>query len=338
MPLYLQDAFKVPLVIQLTDDEKCMWKNLTVEESRRLARENAKDIIACGFDVSRTFIFSDFDYVGGANLYKDATCSIVHKVYLEVTSAKHGLAILNLIPVVDILFKYLGFFLEDDNKLEHIRTEYGSGRMLTGEIKKRLTEVLTELVERHRRARAAVTDEMVDAFMAVRPLPNITMASIVGENWGHVDGQDRPENSELSAQNYNLLMSLLDETQIDECDDERLTKVIQSLQDELDCVDHFAWEGDVVDCESSIDDESYGQGFPSMAAVDRLDSMDMKMVPTSPRGGDHMGGWCMDHHGQGVIDGDGGLNDDQLGFIKNNNSSLLLEVGQDFWHGHFEYV
>nr|GMC64410.1 tryptophan--tRNA ligase, cytoplasmic [Ipomoea batatas] len=62
---YLQDAFKVPLVIQLTDDEKCMWKNLTVEESQRLARENAKDIIACGFDISRTFIFSDFDYVGG---------------------------------------------------------------------------------------------------------------------------------------------------------------------------------------------------------------------------------------------------------------------------------
>lgn len=62
---YLQDAFKVPLVIQLTDDEKCMWKNLSVEESQRLARENAKDIIACGFDISKTFIFSDFDYVGG---------------------------------------------------------------------------------------------------------------------------------------------------------------------------------------------------------------------------------------------------------------------------------
>ena len=33
--------------------------------------------------------------------------------------------------------------------------------MLTGEVKKRLTEVLTELVERHRRARAAVTDEVM---------------------------------------------------------------------------------------------------------------------------------------------------------------------------------
>lgn len=62
---YLQDAFMVPLVIQLTDDEKCMWKNLSVEQSQRLARENVKDIIACGFDISKTFIFSYFDYVGG---------------------------------------------------------------------------------------------------------------------------------------------------------------------------------------------------------------------------------------------------------------------------------
>ena len=41
-------------------------RGLDLEEARRLARENAKDIIACGFDVQKTFIFSDFDYVGGA--------------------------------------------------------------------------------------------------------------------------------------------------------------------------------------------------------------------------------------------------------------------------------
>lgn len=74
---------------------------------------------------------------------------------------------------VDIPFKYLGFFLDDDKELKRIGEEYGSGHMLTGEIKKILIEVLTDLVERHRRARAAVTDEMVDAFMAVRPLPNM---------------------------------------------------------------------------------------------------------------------------------------------------------------------
>ncbi|GJU80574.1 tryptophan--tRNA ligase, cytoplasmic [Tanacetum coccineum] len=61
---YLQDAFKVPLVIQLTDDEKCMWKNLSVEESERLACENAKDIIACGFDVHGIFGFTGEDHIG----------------------------------------------------------------------------------------------------------------------------------------------------------------------------------------------------------------------------------------------------------------------------------
>lgn len=36
---YLQDAFNVPLVIQLTDDEKSLWKGLDIDEARRLARE-----------------------------------------------------------------------------------------------------------------------------------------------------------------------------------------------------------------------------------------------------------------------------------------------------------
>lgn len=286
---YLQDAFKVPLVIQLTDDEKCMWKNISVEESQRLARENAKDIIACGFDVTRTFIFSNFDYVGGAfykNMVKVAKCVTYNKVvgifgftgedhigkvsfppvqavpsfpssfphlfngkdhlrclipcaidqdpYFRMTRDvaprlgyhKPALIESSFFPAlqgdtgkmsasdpnsaiyvtdsakdikdkinryaftggqdtkekqrlyganleVDIPVKYLSFFLEDDDELEHIKTEYGSGRMLTFDVKKRLTEILVEIVERHRRARAAVTDEMVDAFMAVRPLPSM---------------------------------------------------------------------------------------------------------------------------------------------------------------------
>lgn len=39
-----------------------------------------------------------------------------------------------------------------------------------GEIKKELITVLTDMVSRHQRARAQVTDEVVDAFMAVRPM------------------------------------------------------------------------------------------------------------------------------------------------------------------------
>lgn len=61
---WLQKAFNAPLVIQLTDDEKFLWKDLTLEECHRLAHENAKDIIACGFDPCKTFIFSDLDYIG----------------------------------------------------------------------------------------------------------------------------------------------------------------------------------------------------------------------------------------------------------------------------------
>lgn len=61
---WLQEAFDVPLVIQLTDDEKTLWKDLTVEQSMKMARENAKDIIAIGFDVNKTFIFANLDYMG----------------------------------------------------------------------------------------------------------------------------------------------------------------------------------------------------------------------------------------------------------------------------------
>lgn len=61
---WLQDVFNVPLVIQLTDDEKYLWKDITLEQAYKYALENTKDIIACGFDVNKTFIFSDLDYMG----------------------------------------------------------------------------------------------------------------------------------------------------------------------------------------------------------------------------------------------------------------------------------
>lgn len=63
---WLQDVFDVPLVIMLTDDEKFLFKEkLTVEDTIRFAEENAKDIIAMGFDQKKTFIYSDFQYMGG---------------------------------------------------------------------------------------------------------------------------------------------------------------------------------------------------------------------------------------------------------------------------------
>jgi len=283
---YLQDAFNVPLVIQLTDDEKCLWRGLAVEEAHRLGKENAKDIIACGFDIAKTFIFSDFDYVGGAfyrNIHriqrlvtmnqvrgifgltsddnigkimfpsvqaapsfpdsfphmfgarKDVRCLIPcaidqdpyfrltrdvaprmgqHKPCLieakffpalqgesgKMSASKASSAILvtdspkavkdkinkyafsgggatleehrargaNL--EVDVPWKWLQFLEPDDAKLAHIGAEYGAGRMLTGEVKGALIAVCQDMVARHQAARAAVTDEVVEAFMAVRKM------------------------------------------------------------------------------------------------------------------------------------------------------------------------
>ncbi|XP_057337205.1 tryptophan--tRNA ligase, cytoplasmic [Microplitis mediator] len=61
---WLQDVFNVPLVIQLTDDEKSIWKNIKIEDAIKLSYENAKDIIACGFDLNKTFIFSNLEHIG----------------------------------------------------------------------------------------------------------------------------------------------------------------------------------------------------------------------------------------------------------------------------------
>ncbi|RDA92236.1 hypothetical protein CP533_5724 [Ophiocordyceps camponoti-saundersi (nom. inval.)] len=64
---WLQDVLDVPLIIMLTDDEKYLFsEKKTVEEVMGYSRTNAMDIIAIGFDPKKTFIFSDFEYVGGA--------------------------------------------------------------------------------------------------------------------------------------------------------------------------------------------------------------------------------------------------------------------------------
>uniref|UniRef100_A0A0C9R1K4 tryptophan--tRNA ligase n=1 Tax=Fopius arisanus TaxID=64838 RepID=A0A0C9R1K4_9HYME len=61
---WLQDVFDVPLVIQLTDDEKAIWKDLDIDVAIKLAHENAKDIIACDFNPNKTFIFSNLEHIG----------------------------------------------------------------------------------------------------------------------------------------------------------------------------------------------------------------------------------------------------------------------------------
>ncbi|KAI6189464.1 Tryptophanyl-tRNA synthetase [Aphelenchoides bicaudatus] len=60
---YLQEAFDVPLIIQMTDDEKFLWKNMKLEEAQKMCIENIKDIISVGFDPKKTFIFTNTNYM-----------------------------------------------------------------------------------------------------------------------------------------------------------------------------------------------------------------------------------------------------------------------------------
>ncbi|KAK4646465.1 tryptophan--tRNA ligase [Podospora bellae-mahoneyi] len=70
---WLQDTFDVPLVIMLTDDEKYLFsEKRTIEEVQGYCDSNIRDIISMGFDPNKTFIFSDYDYVGGA-FYRQIT-------------------------------------------------------------------------------------------------------------------------------------------------------------------------------------------------------------------------------------------------------------------------
>ncbi|PIO53994.1 hypothetical protein TELCIR_24652, partial [Teladorsagia circumcincta] len=55
--------FSVDETLLITDDEKFLWKDMKVDESKKMARENMKDIIAVGFDPEKTFMFNDFDYM-----------------------------------------------------------------------------------------------------------------------------------------------------------------------------------------------------------------------------------------------------------------------------------
>ena len=68
---YLQDVFDCPMVIQITDDEKYFYQMTQSDKFKPkdlphfsdIAIENIKDIIACGFNPEKTFIFRDTDYI-----------------------------------------------------------------------------------------------------------------------------------------------------------------------------------------------------------------------------------------------------------------------------------
>ncbi|KAK8795613.1 hypothetical protein WA158_000270 [Blastocystis sp. Blastoise] len=281
---WLQEVFDVPVVIQLTDDEKFLWKNLTLEDAYNFGLENIKDIIACGFDIKKTFIFLDSQYIGemyynicriqkcvtinqargifgfseNSNIGQQAfpaiqaspsfsstfkkvlgdrkmkcliPCAIDQDPYFRMTrdvaprlnEYKPALLHSKFIPALqglqtkmsasndntaiyvtdtpkqikkkinqhavsgggatveeqrahgadlskDMAYQYLEFFLEDDQKLQEIREAYSTGKMLTGEVKAVLIEIVQGIIKEHQDNRAKITDEILNEFMSVRKL------------------------------------------------------------------------------------------------------------------------------------------------------------------------
>jgi tryptophanyl-tRNA synthetase len=73
----------------------------------------------------------------------------------------------------DVSYQWLRFFMEDDEELEKIGKDYGSGSgeyWSTGKVKARLIEVLKKLVAGHQERRARITDEEVRKWMEQRSI------------------------------------------------------------------------------------------------------------------------------------------------------------------------
>ena len=68
---------------------------------------------------------------------------------------------------VDMAYKYLQYFEYDDKKLEELATNYGSGKMLTGEIKQILADKIWEMVRKHNEMKSMITNELFDQFYSV---------------------------------------------------------------------------------------------------------------------------------------------------------------------------
>ena len=82
---HLQEKFGVELYFQLTDDEKFLNNpNLELDDTLNYTYENALDIIACGFDPKKTFIFSDMEY--SKTLYNIAIKVAKHITFSTVKS------------------------------------------------------------------------------------------------------------------------------------------------------------------------------------------------------------------------------------------------------------
>jgi len=285
---WLQKAFDCWVVIQMSDEEKYYFKDGTLEQFMSYTESNALDIIACGFDPKKTFIFSSFKYeshtrpivaainermsVNTANriygfnedttigqiqwpAYQEAPalcgafphlfgsrkdvmclvpCAVDQAPYFRsirahakqlgypkpaLICAKFLVGLQGIgekasstskIPpiflndtnkiimtkinkyafsggkdtiekhrelggdiTVDVPYIYLYHFLEDDTELKEIAEAYTIGKMLSGEIKKRVIFEIIKLLDKHKLARSLITSNLYKSYFTIKVQPNV---------------------------------------------------------------------------------------------------------------------------------------------------------------------
>jgi len=88
---WMQDTFNCPLVIQISDEEKAAFKHVEFENLHKMGFENAKEIISCGFDVKKTFIFSNRDYRLACPKYENFTTDFKNNTPIKSIQSIFGL-------------------------------------------------------------------------------------------------------------------------------------------------------------------------------------------------------------------------------------------------------
>lgn len=73
----------------LSDDEKFFHSTkIDIQSARRYTKGNIADVIALGFDMKKTFIFSNLDFVGGA--FYENMCRMAKRITLNSARATFG--------------------------------------------------------------------------------------------------------------------------------------------------------------------------------------------------------------------------------------------------------
>ncbi|AEQ32410.1 tryptophanyl-tRNA synthetase [Acanthamoeba polyphaga mimivirus] len=280
---WLQKILDCWVVIEMSDEEKFYFKSGTLRDFMSYTKGNALDIIACGFNVDKTFIFSSFKYGPYmkpliASINKRSSVHVAKKIYgfkddvnlgqiswapYEQAPAMCGAFphlfgdrrdVMCLVPCaidqapyfrsgremaaslgypkpalicskflpglsginnkasttgnipsiflndnratitknirkfafsggrdtiqeqrllganlqVDIAYIYLVHFLSDDEMLEKISTDYATGKLLSGEIKNILIDVIDNIVKEHQSIRSKIDDITYNKFFTMR--------------------------------------------------------------------------------------------------------------------------------------------------------------------------